>query len=103
MVMQHFMEQAAQRKYLVDPRSLRMKQWDLVMVVLLLFTAVVTPAEVSFMSVSINALFFVNRIVDMCFLWDMSIQFRLIYEAPDGAWICSWRKSTERYQPPVEF
>ena len=97
MVLDHFTKMAAERKYLVDPRTHRMKQWDLVMIMLLLFTAVVTPAEVSFMTVSINALFVINRFVDLCFLWDMGIQCRLMFEAADGTFICSWRKSTWRY------
>lgn len=44
-----------------------MKNWDLLMAILLLFTASVTPFEVAFLETEVNFLFFLNRLVDMLF------------------------------------
>jgi hypothetical protein len=51
--------------------------------VLLLFTAVVTPVEVAFLPSELNALFFVNRFVDFCFIID--IVFNFFVAIPDPA------------------
>jgi hypothetical protein len=52
----------------VDPHGSFMRQWDLLMLLLLTFTASVTPFEVSFLKPGIDVLFFVNRIVDLGFI-----------------------------------
>ena len=44
-----------------------MKNWDLLMAMLLLFTASVTPFEVAFLETEVNFLFFLNRLVDLLF------------------------------------
>ena len=36
--------------------------------VLLLWTATVTPFEVGFLTTSVNGLFWINRVIDLCFL-----------------------------------
>lgn len=65
--------------WLVNPNSTGMKAWDIVVLLLLLFTATVTPYEVAFLSAALgdpsstkisqfDGLFFVNRIVDVLFL-----------------------------------
>jgi hypothetical protein len=41
---------------------------DAVVFLALVFTATVTPFEVAFLSTSLNALFFLNRVVDLVFL-----------------------------------
>jgi hypothetical protein len=43
-------------------------RWDLVTSVCLLFTATVTPLEVAFLNTSFNALYFINRVVDVVFI-----------------------------------
>mmetsp|Transcript_15603 Transcript_15603/g.51245 ORF Transcript_15603/g.51245 Transcript_15603/m.51245 type:complete len:797 (-) Transcript_15603:107-2497(-) len=65
--------------YVVTPQNGVVQQWDAVMVILLLFTSSVTPYEVSFLATRLDALFFINRLVDMCFLCDMVLQFNLAY------------------------
>lgn len=83
------------RKYLIDPKVSRWRRhWDLVMVAALLFTAVVTPVEVSFLDEGeyITTLWWVNRVVDFCFLADMLISFNSAYqETPmrGGYWVYS--------------
>ncbi len=44
------------------------KRWDVVIVLSLLFTALVTPFEVAFLRTQLNVLFFINRFVDIIFL-----------------------------------
>lgn len=46
---------------IINPRNSAMKQWDLVMMACLLFTAVFTPFEVAFLQTSLDPLFVINR------------------------------------------
>jgi potassium voltage-gated channel Eag-related subfamily H protein 7 len=71
-------------KYLLKPGSYWMQQWDHVMVLCLIFTALVTPYEASFSNgmssfSKVDALFVSNRLVDVLFLCDMAISFNLMY------------------------
>ncbi len=45
------------------------RKWDIVVVLAVLFTASVTPFEVAFLKTSLNALFIINRIIDVIFLF----------------------------------
>eukprot|EP00854_Cymbomonas_tetramitiformis_P025919 gene25919-31727_t len=45
----------------------------------MVYTAVVTPYEVAFLSVRLNMLFVVNRIVDFCFFVDIVFNFNMQY------------------------
>ena len=54
------------------------------------YVALWTPVEVAFMQTSaeINGLFWLNRFVDLVFLWDIIISFRIQYPRPNGkGWI----------------
>ena len=56
----------------VDPSLLILQhplreKMDAVVVIVLLFTATVTPFEVAFLTTSLNALFYINRFVDLVF------------------------------------
>merc|ERR1719399_2505198 len=70
-----------------------MKQWDVVMVVCLLFTAAVTPYEVAFLETEWNALFWLNRLVDLLFVGDMVKNFVCIYfDSEEQMWVRNpWR------------
>lgn len=71
-------------KFFIDPNSPRQQKWDYFIIILLLFTAAVTPAEVAFLGEpKINFLFFVNRIVDCGFIIDMCFQFFLGFTDPE--------------------
>lgn len=52
----------------VPVRSPFMKNWDLLMALLLLFTATVTPFEVAFLETKVDVLFVLNRLIDSLFL-----------------------------------
>lgn len=73
--------------FLLNPNSEYMKYWDLVIVVALLFTGIVTPYEVIFtyQVAADNWLFAVNRLVDGIFIKDMVMQFFLKVEMPSQA------------------
>ena len=74
-------------------------KWDAVMVICLVFTAIVTPYEVAFLDMSvINALWFINQLVNILFLIDMFINFFLAYFDDEALqWIVSKRLIAIRY------
>ena len=60
-----------------------MGYWDLITGLALIYTAIVTPWEVAFVEPSKSALdpmFIFNRCIDMIFVFDMILQFNLIYQ-----------------------
>ena len=85
--------------FILDPTSKRMQNWDLLMMVLLLFTATVTPFEIAFIKPDPSSLlFFINRIVDGCFIFDMIFNFMLAYESEDdGLWVINHNMIANRY------
>ena len=85
----------------IDPRrSSFMSYWDLVMLVSLLFTATITPYEVTFVEEGpcITVLFVLNRVIDFLFILDIFFIFNLaIQDRETGVWIFSRRKIMKRY------
>jgi voltage-gated potassium channel Kch len=78
----HFKERGP---LVINPRAWYMRNWDVVTMLLLFYTAVVTPVEVAFMSTKLNILFFINRGVDTCFLVDIVLTFFVAIPDPsDG-------------------
>ena len=80
--------------YILNPEAKGMGYWDALTTVALIFTAIVTPVEVSFLPAPTSALdplFCINRLVDAVFIVDMTLQFflmvKIIGEAtgPDDA------------------
>jgi hypothetical protein len=66
----------------ITPNSHLCKQWDSVMLCLLLFTAFVTPFEVAFLSegeAKVDGLFVINRLVDCLFAYDIWVNFNLAF------------------------
>ena len=62
--------------FIIDPRrSKYMAIWDVMIMVALLFTAIVTPVEVTFLDEGpcITILFVCNRLVDFLFMLDMCV------------------------------
>lgn len=64
---------------IIMPDSKFMQNWDFVTLFALIFTAIVTPYEVALLETEINGLFFVNRMIDTIFIWDMLMQFFCAY------------------------
>merc|ERR1719230_1588225 len=71
----------------VDPNCKYMQKWDMVTFSALIFTAIVTPAEVAFTETTWKSgLFMVNRVVDIIFIKDMCLQFFVAYvDSTQGA------------------
>mmetsp|Transcript_13260 Transcript_13260/g.41883 ORF Transcript_13260/g.41883 Transcript_13260/m.41883 type:complete len:624 (+) Transcript_13260:90-1961(+) len=66
--------------WVLTPQAHPMLQWwDLGTMVALCFVALVTPAEVALLETHIDALFFVNRLIDAVFVFDMALQFCVAY------------------------
>ena len=72
--------------WVLDPRtSPKVAYWDLIATLALLYVALVTPFEVGFVAPPppprwLSGLFLVNRFVDLVFIMDMLLQFRLAYK-----------------------
>ena len=60
-----------QERFLLKPDSPKIQNWDIVLVVALLFTSIVTPYEVALITTEINFAFLLNRVVDLIFLVDL--------------------------------
>ena len=86
--------------FVVDPNCAFMRRWDMVTILALFFTAVVTPYEVAVLETSLDALFVANRFIDAVFVFDMGLQFVLMYRASDakgGAMVRDTRKIRQHY------
>ncbi|KAF0690825.1 Aste57867_17813 [Aphanomyces stellatus] len=82
----------------IHPHSASMKNWDLLSIGLIVFTAVVTPFETAFTTASIGVLFVVNRFVDLCFLIDAILHFFIMYyDEPNALWISDRKKIAQKY------
>lgn len=70
-------------RYIIDPRHSKfMRYWDICTVAALVFTAIFTPVEVSFLtppSTPWDGLFLINRLVDLVFITDFCLSFVLMY------------------------
>ena len=54
-----------------SPNMGSMIKWDLIMCVVLIYTAFATPYELAFLEIKIDSMFVVNRICDLTFLVDI--------------------------------
>ena len=82
------------RTCIVDPRmSKYLAYWDTVTMLAIVFTALVTPYEIAFLPMATSAtepLFIINRFMDVIFIVDMLITFRMMYTAADGEDATMW-------------
>ena len=85
----------------VNPRHRYVQSWDLMTLHLLVFTALVTPYEISFMDglggVNVEMLFWVNQLINIIFLVDMWLVFVTPFEGEDGIWVTSKQELALRY------
>ena len=86
-----FMEKSP---FVISPRTWYMRRWDLVTLILLLFTAIVTPVEVAFMETVLwSVLFLINRSVDCLFIFDIFLNFFVaIVDPEDGQLVFHHRR-----------
>ena len=91
--------------YLVDPRhSTRLPKWEMVSTLALVFTAIVTPVEVAFLQMPSDfsdGLFWVNRLIDVCFTIDLFLNFLTMYEVRSlregSSWVSEPKRIAKRY------
>ena len=77
-------------RLILNPKSNFLRKWDLVVVLLMLYTATFTPFEVSFLRGNremTDPVWIINRIVDVCFLLDSVSNFFLPIQTKHGKWI----------------
>lgn len=85
------------QKYMIKAHDERIQRWDMVGLVMVMYTAVVTPFDVSYLQPQLDALFVLNRIVDIYFLCDMILQFFLMPQDENGRYIKNQREVAMRY------
>ena len=102
----HFQSKGPISRYVIDPRSSKwIGYWDGVTGLALIFTAVCTPWEVSFVPACTQPnepWFIANRVVDVVFIVDVILQFFLCYLEPATAtsaarWVHSPRAIARHY------
>lgn len=81
--------------FLVSPDAGFFRIWDPLIMIMLLITATLTPYEVAFLegfTTDYDALWWCNRIIDVCFIIDMGLQFVVV------RWISTKRRYTHSLQ-----
>lgn len=79
---------AEDREWLIDAQTTpQLQHWDIGMLVAISYVAIATPYEVAFLEPEINAIFVVNRMVDMVFLCDLILQFFITAQDERGNWV----------------
>ena len=102
-VLTQIQEYERAKKYAVlDPRtSSFLRSWDVIMGLALIFTAVVTPFEISFMPQSCSALapmFVINRMLDLLFIIDMVLQFNIAsFDEGSNHWVTKRQSVARKY------
>jgi hypothetical protein len=95
---------AQQAKCIVLPVSPHRTTWELILMATLLYTAIVTPFEVAFLPVSLDAIFFLNRIVDFVFISDTILTFFTPFRDPNTMfWVVSHRRIAQQYMFDFPF
>jgi len=75
-------EQRLRNQWVIRPakENPKLRYWQTLIGVALLFVCFVTPFEVALLEPEMNALFIANRCIDALFLWDMILQFFVMQE-----------------------
>jgi hypothetical protein len=89
---------AKSHRFRIHPEGSFMVKWDMMMLVALLFTAIVTPYEIAFIeTVPWDTMFTVNRAVDILFLFDLIFSFFVMFYDTDGRLVKNWYRIARRY------
>jgi hypothetical protein len=73
------------------------QRWDLIMIIALFYTALVTPYEVAFIPTHLDLRFGINRFIDFLFAADMVFTFFLMYKDKTGRLIRDRKEIGKRY------
>jgi CRP-like cAMP-binding protein len=83
---------------MLDPQGNIAWTIDIITLIALFYTAIVTPFEVAFLHTSLGVIFGINRLIDIAFLIDMSATFRKPYiDIDTGVYETNWKKIAQRY------
>ena len=82
-----------------------MQNWDVVLCIALVYTAVVTPAEVGFVTKESRVnefwlLFTANNVINMVFIADVCLQFFVHYQLPKSQgsqWVRNHKRIIHHY------
>lgn len=78
-------EQEKPSSWMIDSTATpELQYWDLTMLSAIGYVAIMTPYEVAFLEPAINALFVINRLLDVVFLSDMFLQFFVTAKDENG-------------------
>lgn len=82
-----------------DPNANWRKNWDLLMMILLLFCAFVTPFEIGFIDTNeVDTLFVVNQVINILFIIDVVLAFNTGYFSFElGMWITNRKMIVRAY------
>ena len=75
--------------WVIDPRDSKiLSLWDVVTTTALIYTALLTPFEVGFLSASttVDVWFVINRLLDVIFILDMMLQFCVVCESATSSY-----------------
>ncbi len=82
---------------IMNPETRRRRCWDLLVLVLVVWTAVVVPFEVGFGKIGWDGGYIMDRVVDAVFWVDISIAFRTAYVDHSANMIRDGKKIAAHY------
>ncbi|GAQ82342.1 potassium channel [Klebsormidium nitens] len=86
------------RTRVINPKSAFITRWDIFLTILIIICAFTIPFEAAFLHLSLNSIFFANRVVDAIFLVDMLINFNLMFfDNEKSVWISKRKTIAARY------
>jgi hypothetical protein len=75
-----------------------MEPWDCYIMILLIYTAIVTPYHLAYLQPSVDAFYWIDRVIDLSFLADMAICANTaIWDADVGKWCYNREKILKEY------
>ena len=93
------------QKYVVIPNSAFRRRWDSITLIGLLYTAIFTPVQISFLGDIMTTrnisewwfVFAIDRLIDVMFLLDIVVNFRSAWEADDGMYRFDAKEGAWKY------
>ena len=88
-------------EFVLEPTSKLVQKWDAITFIALIFTAIMAPVEAAFFNEhqdTLDARFFLNRVIDLVFYFDIYMQFVVCYHSKaNNLLIKSRRLIAKRY------
>ena len=90
-------KESMKNSFLINPNHTYKRMWDLIVVILLAYTALWTPYNVCFITETSDFQYCLDLVVDSLFLTDIVVTFNTAYEDHNGLLEISRRKVSKRY------